>query len=68
MHIYSSILLANLLVTGVTISSPNGAYSFEPVPKFGSVQQQLLAQDSDNRDTCPESGQSDSRGCPRRKS
>jgi hypothetical protein len=66
MHIYSSLLLANLLVTGLAINSPKGEYHAEKLHQSNSVQQQLLAQNSNEQNDCPSSGQSDARGCPRR--
>jgi hypothetical protein len=66
MHIYSSLLLANLLVTGLPFNSPNVEYYSNKIQPFYSLQQQLLAQEPNLGADCPGSGQSDSRGCPRR--
>jgi len=66
MHIYSSLLLANLLVTGLPFNSPNVEYHSNKIHQSDSLQQQLLAQDPNIGTDCPGSGQSDSRGCPRR--
>lgn len=66
MHIYSSLLLANLLVTGLPINSPNVEYYSNKIQQSDSLQQQLLVQEQNNGSDCPGSGQSDSRGCPRR--
>jgi hypothetical protein len=49
MHIYSSLLLANLLVTGLPINSPNVEYYSNKIQQSDSLQQQLLVQEQKQR-------------------
>ncbi len=69
MHIYSAIVLANLMVTGLASHSQNVGFRFTKLYQSDSVQQQLLellAQNSNLENECPNDGQSPPPGCGRR--
>lgn len=69
MHIYGAIVLANLMVTGLANHSQNVGFRFIKLHQSDSVQQQLselLAQNSNLENECPNDGQSPPPGCGRR--
>lgn len=68
MHIYSSILLGSLLVTGLGVNSPNFERYGQNVQQSDSVPQQLLASESNQEADCPTDQQSPPPGCGRRES
>lgn len=68
MHLYSSILLGSLLVTGLGINSQNfGGYA-QNVQQSDSVQKHLVASDPNQEANCPTDEQSPPPGCGRRDS
>lgn len=68
MHLYSSILLGSLLVTGLGINSPNFEGYAQNVHKSDSVHKQLVASDPNQDANCPTDEQSPAPGCGRRES
>lgn len=68
MHIYSSILLGSLLVTGLGVNSPNFERYGQNVQQSDSVPQQLVASDPNQEADCPTDQQSPPPGCGRRES
>jgi hypothetical protein len=66
MQIYSSILLASLLFTGLAANSPQfGSGAARPQPSDFGVQL-LTTKPSSTQKDCPDSGQSPPPGCGRR--
>ncbi|WP_390465055.1 heterocyst-inhibiting protein PatX [Allocoleopsis franciscana] len=66
MQIYSSILLASLLFTGLAVNSPQfGSRAGTPQPSDLDAQSFTIKQ-SIAQKNCPESGQSPLPGCGRR--
>jgi hypothetical protein len=66
MQIYSSILLASLLFTGLAANSPQFGFRAErPQPSDFGVQL-LTTKPSSTQTGCPDSGQSPLPGCGRR--
>lgn len=65
MHLYSSILLGSLLVTGLGINSQNLFAYAQNVQQSDSVQKQLVASQSNQQTDCPTDQQSPPPGCGR---
>jgi hypothetical protein len=66
MQIYSSILLASLLFTGLAANSPQFGFRAER-PQLSNLDVQSFAtKPSSTQNGCPESGQSPLPGCGRR--
>ncbi len=66
MHIYSSILVASLLVLGLAVDRRYVGVRSERLQQANWVRRQLLAQDSSNSSDCSDSSKSPLPGCGRR--
>jgi hypothetical protein len=66
MHIYTSILLGSLLVTGLGVNSSNFEGYAQNLQQSNSGQQSLVASENSQGSDCPVDGQSSLPGCGRR--
>jgi hypothetical protein len=66
MHIYSSILLGSLLVTGLGLKVPTFEGYAQNVQRSNSVQPQLIASENSQETDCPKEEKSPLPGCGRR--